>query len=707
MAFSLVEKYDMSRASRLNYDYINDSQRDSIKNTLKRTVNGGVKVNYKQKMKGVGRYYATVANKNGGYCVSLQGMDKGVRNALGSSIYHDIDIKNCHASLLEEVARKLGNPIDTPNLTYYNEHREDCIASLPDGKNLMQRIIYGGSIEQWKSDTNYEGDVPKKFKDVQNEIRLITTTLLLENPEFKKIAKEMKKTENVKDSQVLSYFLSTIESDIVKDMMKKFEELGWNVGAYIYDGFLVERREGMEPPIKLVADYITYEKGFLIELAEKPMEFPEEILSGTTPDDEYKTRKEEFERTHFKLMQPIGYYNTASDQFLTRTQLKDSYEHLPKLMNDESFILTWMQDPEIRIYKKKDFYPPPMVCPDDVYNTWTGFEIEDTDVGNGSSDMFIQHMKHLFPNEDERDWNMKWLAHIIQKPGIKTGVCNTLISGMGAGKTTIFDEVMKSILGKYYGITGSPQHDLFAKHAEFRNGKLMVVLSDFNVGITKLYAEEFKGLITDKHCSYEPKGIQSMMVNSFHNFAICTNRDEPVKVEYRDRRYFISDCSDGLIGNAEYFVALYKYLGDSQNIRAIYDHLKSINLEGVNLAKDRPMTEAFKEMQEVSAEKELLFLSTMFEEFRKLAKPMKSRVLYDKYAYWARHYGGVRADVSIRNIISFAKYMRKVNGLGWKPDQSNGATLMPNLDELGKYLTSRGVAIEGVCQFLDEVSDDY
>ena len=707
MAFSLVEKYDMTRASRLNYDYINDSQKDSIKNTLKRTVKGCVKVNYKQKVKGVGRYYATVANKNGGYCVSLQGMDKCVRNALASSIYHDIDIKNCHASLLEEVARKLKNPIDTPNLTYYNEHREECIASLPDGKNLMQRIVYGGSIEQWRCDTNYEGDVPKIFKDIHNEVRLITTTLLLENPEFKKITKEVKKTENVKDSQVLSYFLSSIESEIVKGMMEKFKELGWNVGAYIYDGFLVERREGLEPPIKLVADYITYEKGFLIELAEKPMDFPEEILSGITPDEDYKTRKEEFERTHFKLMQPIGYYNSASDQFLTRTQLKDSYEHLPRLINEESFILTWMQDPEIRIYKKKDFYPPPMVCPDDVYNTWTGFEIEDTDVGDGSPDMFIQHMKHLFPNEEEVDWNMKWLAHIIQKPGIKTGVCNTLISGMGAGKTTIFDEVMSKILGKYYGITGNPQNDLFAKHAEFRNGKLMVVFNDFNVGITKLFAEEFKGLITDKHCSYEPKGIQSMMVNSYHNFAICTNRDEPVKVEYKDRRYFISDCNDGLIGNTDYFNAFYKYLGDSQNIRAIYDYLNSIDLNGVHLAKDRPMTEAFKEMQEVSAEKELLFLSTMFEEFRKLAKPMKSRVLYDKYAYWARHYGGVRADVSIRNIISFGKYMRKVNGLGWKSDPSNGAVITPNIDELGKYLTSRGVAVEGVCQFVDEFSDDY
>jgi hypothetical protein len=202
MAFSLVEKYDMSRASRLNYDYIKDSQRDFIKNTLKRTVKGGVKVNYKQKEPGVGRYYATVANKNGGYCVSLQGMDKSVRNALASSIYHDIDIKNCHASLLEVVAQKLGNPIDTPNLTYYNEHRDEVIDGLPDGKNLVQRIIYGGSIEQWKRDTNYEGEVPKIFKDIYNEVRLITTTLLLENPDYKKITKKVKKTDNVSDAQV-------------------------------------------------------------------------------------------------------------------------------------------------------------------------------------------------------------------------------------------------------------------------------------------------------------------------------------------------------------------------------------------------------------------------------------------------------------------------------------------------------------------------
>lgn len=708
MAFSLVEKYDMSRASRLNYDYVKDNQKDMLKNTLKRTVKGAVKVNYKQKTKGVGRYTATVANKNGGYCVPFQRMDKNVRNALASSIYHDIDIKNCHPVLLEQVAKKLENPVDTPNLTYYIKHREEIIEGLPDGKNLVQRILYGGSIQQWKNDTNYEGDVPKIFFDIRNEVRLVSTTLILENPEYQKITKDVKKTENVSDAHVLSYFLGTIESEIVKGMMNKFEELGWTVGAYIYDGFLLERKQdGTEPPLKEVEEYIASKKNFEIKLVEKPMEFPQEIISGCTWEEDYKRRKEEFEKTHFKLMHPVGYYNTKTEQFLTRTQMKDSYEHLPRLMNDESFILAWMQDPDIRIYTKKDFYPPPMVCPDDVYNTWLGFPIEEYQGTVGTPDKFIQHMRHLFPKEDEYRWNMAWLAHIIQKPGIKTGVCNTLISGMGAGKTTIFDECMAKILGKYYGITGNPQNDLFAKHAEFRNGKIMVVFNDFNVGTTKLLAEEFKGFITDRNCSYEPKGVQSMMVNSFHNFVICTNRDEPVKVEYRDRRYMVNDLPDTLIGNTEYFVDLYAYLADMGNIRAIYDFLNSYDITNVNLARDRPITDAFREIQQMSAEKELLFLSTMISEFKKLAKPMKSRDLYDKYTHWARQYGGVRTDQPLRNIISFGKYMSKVQGLGWKPDPSNGASLFPNIDDLVKHLTSRGVQVEGVCQIVDEYTTEY
>lgn len=705
-AFTLVEKYDMNRASRLNYDCIKDSQRECIRNTLKRTTNGAVKVNYKQKVKGVGRFYATVANKNGGYCLSLQGMEKSVRNALASSIYHDIDIKNCHPVLLEQVAKKLNSPVDTPNLSYYNAHREELIKELPGGKNLMQRIIYGGSIQQWRNDTNYDGDVPKIFEDIRNEVRLITLTLLIENPEYKKVTQLVKKVDNVSDAQVLSYFLSSIECEIVREMMNKFEQLGWTVGAYVYDGFLVERREGLTPPLEEVERYIASEKNFSLTLVEKPMQFPEEIISGASWEEEYKKRKIEFEKTHFKLMNPVGYFNAATNQFYTRRQLLDAYEHLPLLSNNESFIMTWMADPDIRLYAKKDFYPPPMVCPEDVYNTWQGFEIENIEVGEGTPDLFVQHMKHLFPKADEFKWNMCWLAHIIQKPGEKTGVCNTLISGMGAGKTTIFDHMMSKILGRYYAITGNPEHDLFAKHAEFRNSKLLVVFNDFNIGITKLRAEEFKGLITDSFVSYEPKGIQSMMINSFHNFAICTNRDEPVKIEYRDRRYAVFDCSDELIGNQAYFDALYKYLSDMQNIRAIYDYLKAFDISGMHMSKDRPITEIFKEIQQVSAEKELLFLSSMLEEFRNLKKPMKSRDLYDKFVYWAKNYGGVRQEHTLRNIVSFGKYMCKVEGLGWKSDPKHGATITPTVDQLERYLSTRGVLVEGMCQFVDECTNE-
>ena len=87
MAFSFQERYDMANASRLNYDVIPDEFKDRIKNTLKRTTNGSLKVNYKQTMKGVGRYYASVANKNGGSCVPIQSMPSIVRNALTASVY--------------------------------------------------------------------------------------------------------------------------------------------------------------------------------------------------------------------------------------------------------------------------------------------------------------------------------------------------------------------------------------------------------------------------------------------------------------------------------------------------------------------------------------------------------------------------------------------------------------------------------------------
>ena len=70
----------------------------------------------------------------------------------------------------------------------------------------------------------------------------------------------------------------------------------------------------------------------------------------------------------------IKEYNSKLN-YISRKQLVDAYEHLhfKEEGKTTSFILTWLKDERIRAYVDMDTYPPPLVCPDNVYNLWIPF----------------------------------------------------------------------------------------------------------------------------------------------------------------------------------------------------------------------------------------------------------------------------------------------------------------------------------------------
>ena len=63
-----------------------------------------------------------------------------------------------------------------------------------------------------------------------------------------------------------------------------------------------------------------------------------------------------------------------------RDELKAVYENLFFAVGGEekkkSFISKWLTDATIRTYERINFLPPPLQCPTDVYNLWTGFAAE-------------------------------------------------------------------------------------------------------------------------------------------------------------------------------------------------------------------------------------------------------------------------------------------------------------------------------------------
>lgn len=706
MAFSFQEKYDMKNASRLNYDVVPDEYKDRIKNTLKRTTNGSLKVNYKQTMKGIGRYYASVANKNGGSCVPIQSMPSIVRNALTANIYHDIDIVNCHSTLLEIIASKLDIPIPTPNLTHYNLHRQEVLEPLGDGaKNLVQRIVYGGSIEQWKSDFNFEGDVQKIFHGIAHEVREVTLALLQENPDYLKITQEIKKSPNVKAASVMSYYLGTVESEIIKIAMDYMSSHEWVVGAYVFDGFLVEKRDGLQLDLEEVEKHIFNKTTYSIKLKEKPIIVDPQVLLAAS---EYALMKCDFELTHFKVMNPYCFGRVITDdqlQILNENELKGQNKN--KILNDKHvreqnvldatlFTDLWQSDPEIRTYEKIDLLPPPLYVPENVFNTWRGFPVETFESG-GEYDWFIKHLEACY-EPDVTTYLLKWLAWLVQKPAMLPGVCVVITGQQGTGKSLIFEKLMAKMLGCYYGTTNNPKNDLFGTFAELKNGKRLVVINDCPVSQVKGGSEQFKSLITDEESRYERKFHQSISMRNITSYMMITNSDEPVRLEASDRRYMVAECKSVFVGKFDYFKELALKIEDPKNVRAVYDYLMNYDISKVdNLSRERPITQAYLDNKMICADKELLFLGCIAHTFPRI--PIRTSQFYDEYKAWATSYGGISDEKYLRNLISFSKYMKKIAGCVFKSDNSHGSRISFDKTMLIKHLENKGVEVDGHCNF--------
>ena len=80
-----------------------------------------IKVNYKQKNDGIGRFYAEGQ-------LSMQSLPREIREAISDDLYYDVDVKNCHPELLKQYC--FNNNIECKRLKTYCKKRDEIINSI-------------------------------------------------------------------------------------------------------------------------------------------------------------------------------------------------------------------------------------------------------------------------------------------------------------------------------------------------------------------------------------------------------------------------------------------------------------------------------------------------------------------------------------------------------------------------------------------------
>lgn len=333
----------------------------------------------------------------------------------------------------------------------------------------------------------------------------------------------------------------------------------------------------------------------------------------------YMEVKDAFENTRFKVLNPPMFCTLDNDGKITmqtRAKFKETWEHIKCLTKNGSglmvevcFVDLWFKDANIRHYKKIDFLPPPLLCPSEVYNTWRGFAIENENVeSSGNVQPFLDHID-VMTNHDRKSssYFLKWLAHIVQYPGLlsETGI---VIHGVqGAGKNILI-EMIGEMLGHHkhgtenalFYDTAKPDRDLFGKHSVGRCNKILVCINEAKGKDTYGNMNELKDAITSTTMIVEPKGIDGFSMRNFNRFIFTTNNKNSVPIEEGDRRYVLIVCSKEKKGQKKYFIEFKKYSENLTNQKAVFEYLKSIDITGFDFEKERPISKLYKQIQSLN-----------------------------------------------------------------------------------------------------------
>lgn len=231
----------------------------------------------------------------------------------------------------------------------------------------------------------------------------------------------------------------------------------------------------------------------------------------------------------------------------------------------------WLGHPRRRTVEGIGFYPHPRQAPDKHINLYRGAYIKPTDTPQPElCAKYVDFIQEIICNGDADLFRyvLAWIADAVQKPGgRKPGVCLVLRGGQGTGKGTFAEYLAK--LFAPYAITLDRPDQLVGKFNGHMANKLFVVADEAFWAGDRSKIGPLKSFITESKLSYEWKGRDVTMMDSYHRVIMLSNNDWVVPADVDDRRFTVLDVSPSHATDNTYFGAIRKDM-DNGGLEAFY-----------------------------------------------------------------------------------------------------------------------------------------
>lgn len=291
-----------------------------------------------------------------------------------------------------------------------------------------------------------------------------------------------------------------------------------------------------------------------------------------------------FEKNHAFIQQDGMYICETTETTITYTysQLESRYPHLICMKKGKPYLLVFLWgkiNPNIRMYQRMDWFPPPLIAPSNIYNAWKPFYAQTLSGPYERDKVAFQRIRNYIAILCDKDavvfnYVEKWIAQMLQFQATKT-IAIVLVSQEGAGKG-FFCNLIKRIIGDKKYLETTDMNKVAGKFNGLSKEAFFINLNEATSTQTKQLQSALKALITDTESIVENKGQDAVKFKNYSRVFITTNEAMPIKITKDNRRYLLIKSSNEKRKNKPYFKQLFNdILMDDNVIRYLYDFYTS------------------------------------------------------------------------------------------------------------------------------------
>ena len=283
-----------------------------------------------------------------------------------------------------------------------------------------------------------------------------------------------------------------------------------------------------------------------------------------------------------------GFYHIQSRQRLTKPAFNSHYAHQTIVSGTlGSFLLqkdliSGVQDLDYRPDTTDDYIERDGLRWRNTYRPSTVVAAE------GDASRFLEFVKYLVSDDDERSHLLKMMAWTIRHPGQKLRHALLMRSSLqGVGKSMLI-EIWGNLVG-LHNVRKTTTEEMSGNFQSYAKQNIMIVLEELNYGFGRSEYNRLKDLITSDTSVINEKGIAVREWPNYSNLVIFTNIAQPMMIEDSDRRFCYLDL-DIMKRPKEYYENFAEWW--SSNLSVIRGFVDAVDLSDFNPHHAPPMTEA-------------------------------------------------------------------------------------------------------------------